>query len=161
MAWLGNASFDRIRRLHRVTGFLAVLTIAACVLPAAPATIRELTSRARLATTLLPMSEADRRVAVLGWPERIATQVRKLDSREPIDFVMLDPGARDLTVFTAALVVPRPSRLFEGRQAFEQRKPAILFRDGRAANAVPGPPSIRARTIVIVDSRREPPMWIE
>ena len=153
--------FDRIQRLHRVGGFLAVLTIAACVLPAAPASIRELTSRVSLATTFLPMSEADRRLALLGWPERIARELTKLGSHEPIDFVILDPGARDLAVFTAARVAPRPSRLFEGRQAFEQRKPAILFRDDRAANAVPGPPSIKARTVVVVDSRREPPMWIE
>jgi len=154
-------SFDRIRRLRRVTGFLAVLTIAASVVPAAPYTIQELASRARLATTLFPMSEADRRAAVLGWPERIATELKKLDSGEPIDFVMLDPGARDLTVFTAALVAPRPCRLFEGRQAWQQRRPAILFRDDRAANAVPAPPTMKARTIVVIDSRREPPMWIE
>src|SRR5688572_28992471 len=104
----------RIERLRRVAGFLSVLTIAACVLPAAPSTIRELASRARFATALLPASEAERRVMVLGWPHRIATELQKLDSREPIDFVMLDPAARDLAVFTAALVAPRPARLFDG-----------------------------------------------
>ncbi len=98
---------------------------------------------------------------VLGWPERIATELQKLDSREPIDFVMLDPAARDLAVFTAGLVAPRPARLFEGRAEWEQRKPAILFRDDRAANAVPAPPTSKAATVVLIDSRREPPMWIE
>lgn len=98
---------------------------------------------------------------VLGWPERIGTELQKLDPNAPVDFVMLDPGARDLAVFTAARIAPRPVRLFEGRAAWEQRTPAILFRDDRAANAVPVPPTSKAATIVFIDSRREPPMWIE
>lgn len=161
-AWLGKrfARF-RIEPLRRVAGFLSVLTIAACVLPAAPATIRELAARARFATALLPASEAERRVMVLGWPERIGSELQKLDSNEPVDFVMLDPDARDLAVFTAARIAPRPVRLFEGRAAWEQRTPALLFRDDRAANAVPAPPTSKAATIVFIDSRRQPPMWIE
>jgi hypothetical protein len=138
---------------------LACVLIGACFAPAIPATIRKLYAEARLAAHLLPLSDDDRRITVLGWPERAAAEIRRSTSPdEPVDLVMLEPGARDMVVFTGALIAPRPCRFFESHEAFARRDRAEFLRDALAANAPPGPVPPPARVVVFADSQR---VWVE
>lgn len=133
--------------------------IAACFAPALPATIRKLHSEARLAADLRRLSEADRQLTVLGWPARAAAEIRSTTSEdEPIDFVMLEPGARDMVVFTGALVAPRPCRFFASREAWTKGERAHFLLDRYAANAPPGPPPPPARVVVFADATK---VWVE
>lgn len=133
--------------------------IAACFLPALPATIQKLHAEARLAADLRSRSDADRKLTVLGWPARAAAEIERTTSPdEPIDFVMLEPGARDMVVFTGALVAPRPCRFFASREAWAKRERAAFLLDRHAANAPPGPPPPPARVVVFADATK---VWVE
>ena len=137
----------------------ACVVVAACFAPALPATIKKLNDEARLATYLRPLSEGDRRITVLGWPERAAAEIRRTTPPdEPIDLVMLEPAARDMVVFTGALVAPRPCRFFASPIAFARRERAAFLLDALAANHPPGPPPPPARVVVFADAQR---VWAE
>lgn len=137
----------------------AWIVVAACVAPALPATIRKLHEEARLAAYLRPLNEEDRRLTVLGWPARAAAEIRRSTAPdEPIDLVMLEPAARDMVVFTGALVAPRPCRFFASREAYARRERAEFLQDRLAANHPPGPVPPPARVVVFADAQR---VWVE
>lgn len=138
---------------------VACVVIGACFAPALPATIRKLSDEARLAAHLRGLSEQDRQLTVLGWPARAAAEIRRTTlPEEPIDLVMLEPGARDMVVFTGALVSPRPCRFFASREAFAKRERAEFLHDRLAANHPPGPVPPPSRVIVFADAQR---VWVE
>ena len=137
---------------------LLVLIVAATVAAGA----RRLYDTAALATQMarLPDLEARRAQLFGAWYGGVQ---RLRDATPPdaaIDFVMIRPEARDIAVLAAAELQPRDVRLFDGWDAWKQRKRAVLLHDARAANAAPGPPPSRAQLVVIVDPQApEPFRW--
>jgi hypothetical protein len=121
---------------------------------------QRLSGTARLAYDLrqLPDLEA-RRVRCFGnWYVAAAHLRDHTPVNATIDFVMVRPEARDIAVLAAAELQPRDVRLFDGWDAWKQRRRAILLHDARAANAVPGPPPAPAQFVVAVDPAVEPPL---
>ena len=137
---------------------LIVLIVASSVASGA----KRLYDTARFAVGIAPHRDLDsrRRIVFGAWYEG----VQRLRSATPpdatIDFVMMRPEARDIAVLAATELQPRDVRLFDGEDAWRQRRRAELLHDARAANAAPGPPPSRAQLVVIVDpSAPEPFRW--
>jgi hypothetical protein len=137
---------------------LLVLVVASTVFAGA----RRLYDTARLAVQLarVPDLEARRRVLFGPWYEGVQRLRRETPPNATIDFVMLRPEARDIAVLAAAELQPRDVRLFDGWDAWKQRKRAVLLHDARAANAAVRPPPPRGQFVVAVDPNApEPFRW--
>lgn len=120
---------------------------------------KRLGDTARLAYNLRALPDLEARRAVLFGPWYAAVQqLRDTPANATIDFVMVRPEARDIAVLAAAELQPRDVRLFDGWDAWNQRRRAVLLHDTRAANAVPGPPPAPAQFVVVVDPAVEPPL---
>lgn len=145
----------------RVRELIVAAILTVIFLPAAVTSSRQLVTRARFAASLAPLPKAERQRAVYGPAYGMAEEIRRrAGDSDAVDFVMLTPEARDLAVFTGALVAPRPVRFFLGEDAWRRRERATFFHDARAANAPPGAPPGRAAVVVLVDPRATPPMRV-
>ena len=137
---------------------LLVLIVASSVVAGA----RRFHETAHLAVQLArsPDLESRRRVLFGSWYEGVQRLKRETPPSATIDFVMLRPEARDIAVLGAAELQPRDVRLFDGWEAWRQRRRAELLHDARAANAAPGPPPSPAQFVVVVDpAAPEPFRW--
>lgn len=137
---------------------LLVLIVASSVFAGA----KRYYETARLAAQMarLPDLETRRRVLFGHWYEGVQRLRAATPSNATIDFVMVRPEARDIAVLGAAELQPRDVRLFDGWDAWKQRRRAVLLHDDRAANAVAGPPPSPAQFVVAVDPQApEPFRW--
>lgn len=121
---------------------------------------KRLGDTARLAYQLRALPDLEARRAMLFGPWYAAVQQVRRDTpvNATIDFVMVRPEARDIAVLAAAELQPRDVRLFDGWEAWKERRRAMLLHDARAANAVPGPPPAAAHFVFAVDPAAEPPL---
>lgn len=121
---------------------------------------KRLGDTARLAYHLRALPDLEARRAVLFGPWYVAVQQVRRDTpaNATIDFVMVRPEARDIAVLAAAELQPRDVRLFDGWEAWKERRRAVLLHDARAANAVPGPRPAPAQFVFVVDPAAEPPL---
>jgi hypothetical protein len=141
---------------------MRIALVALIVASTIAAGAKRLYDTAQLAVQLarVPDLEGRRRVLFGPWYEGVQRLRRATPANATIDFVMLRPEARDIAILGAAELQPRDVRLFDGWDAWKQRRRAELLHDARAANAAPGPPPPRARFVVAVDpSAPEPFRW--
>ena len=137
---------------------LLVLIVASSVFAGA----KRYYETARLAVQMarLPDLETRRRVLFGHWYECVQRLRAATPANATIDFVMVRPEARDIAVLGAAELQPRDVRLFDGWDAWRQRRRAVLLHADRAANAVAGPPPSPAQFVVVVDPQApEPFRW--
>jgi hypothetical protein len=144
-------------RRRVIVGVFLLVVLA----PAVPATIRAWTVQARAAHALRALPREQRMQVIFAWQYTIARELRsRTGPDDAIDIVMAVPEARDLAVFVAGFLAPRPIRIFQGLDDWKQRKRAIFFPDALAANApnpmLPG----KAAVTVVLDPRNEPPYRI-
>jgi hypothetical protein len=144
-------------RRRWIVGIALLVTLA----PAAPETMRALTNQARAAHALRVLPREQRSQVIFAWQYTIARELRsRTGPEDAIDIIMAVPESRDLAVFAAGFLAPRPIRFFDGTDAWKQRRRAVFFHDDLAANApnraLPG----KAAVTVILDPRKEPPYRI-
>jgi hypothetical protein len=150
-------------RQDRITiGAVRIAVVVLIVASSVFAGTKRLADVGRLARELVRQDLETRRATLFGpWYVAVQQLRRDTPADATIDFVMLRPEARDIAVLGAAELQPRDVRLFDGWDAWKQRRRAELLHDARAANAVAAaPPPSPARFVVVVDPTAQPPLHL-
>jgi len=144
--------------VKRVAGPLVVVLL---LLPLVWQTVPGMIGTLRSVIQMAPRSRAQRRAAILGsWTSASEAVAARLRPGASVDLVVLEPRAAELAPFVAAELFPHPVWCYDGWSQWRARVPMDFMRHASGVNAAMPPPA-NADAIVALDTRHDPPLWLQ